>query len=267
MIPKDDFYIKTVASLLDGRHLTQESKILVVCGGKRDRDVFADLGFKDVVISNVDTRTPVTEYAPYDWSYQDAEDIGYEDGSFDFCIVHSGLHHCRSPHKGLLEMYRVASGGILVFEPLDNLMTRVGVRLGFGQEYEIGAVADNDYQFGGVRNTQIPNYVYRFTEREVVKTINSFAPVGNNRFSWFYAFRLPWDHFRMSRNKFRLAAVTAAYPFLLAFTWMFPRESNNFAFAILKPSLPLQVHPWLRAHEGEIGINREWVEKVYRKIN
>lgn len=257
------FYRKTLTALLKSGALTLGSKILVVCGGKMDRDVLADLGFRNVVVSNVDTRTEAAEFAPFDWSFQDAEGLDYEDGSFDFCIVHSGLHHCRSPHKGLLEMYRVARQGVLVFEPLDNLTTRIGVRLGFGQEYEIAAVAYNEYRFGGVRNTQIPNFVYRFTEREVVKTINTFAPVGDNRFRFFYALRIPWGQLRMSKRKGRLLALLAAYPLLRLLTWIAPRESNNFAFAILKPELPQQIHPWLRCDGGEITINRHWVEAIY----
>ena len=50
-------------------------------------------------------------------------------------------HHCHSPHRGLLEMYRVARRGVLAFEPRDTRLVRLGVRLGFGQEYEIAAVA------------------------------------------------------------------------------------------------------------------------------
>ena len=102
-----------------------------------------DLGFTDVVISNVDTRTTSAAFAPFEWSFQDAEDLTYPDDSFDFCIVHSGLHHCKSPHEALLEMYRVSRQGVLVFEPCDNLTTRIGVWLGIGQEYEIAAVAGN----------------------------------------------------------------------------------------------------------------------------
>jgi len=40
-------------------------------------------------------------------------------------------------------MYRVAGRGVLAFEPRDTRLVRLGVRLGFGQEYEIAAVAGN----------------------------------------------------------------------------------------------------------------------------
>ena len=96
--------------------------------------------------------------------------------SFDVCVVHQGLHHCRSPHRGLLEMYRVARRGLVMFEPQDTVLTRLGVRLGVGQRYELAAVADNDLRWGGVQNTDVPNFVYRWTEREVRKTLGLVRP-------------------------------------------------------------------------------------------
>src|SRR6266851_8888773 len=59
------------------------------------------------------------------------------------CCGASGAAYCHSPHRGLLEMYRVARRGVLAFEPRDTRLVRLGVRLGFGQEYEIAAVAEN----------------------------------------------------------------------------------------------------------------------------
>ena len=52
---------------------------------------------------------------------------------------------------------------------------RVAQRLGVVDEYELTAVADNGLPAGGVRNSPVPNYVYRWTEREVEKTIASAA--------------------------------------------------------------------------------------------
>jgi SAM-dependent methyltransferase len=245
--------------------LTLDARILVVCGGILDKTVLEDLGFTDVVISNVDTRTSSTAFAPFEWSFQDAEDLAYPDDSFDFCIVHSGLHHCKSPHKALLEMYRVSRKGVVVFEPCDNLTTRIGVWLGIGQEYEIAAVAGNDYRHGGVRNTSIPNYVYRWTERDVVKTVNTYAPHTKTQFLFFYALRIPWLQFRMRKNRFVYLLMIIASPFLHLFTWLFPKESNNFGFAVIKAPATQSLHPWLHAKEGLPDINREYVEALLYK--
>ena len=73
---------------------------------------------------------PGRERRPVSWSFQDAERLEFDDGEFNMVLVHSGLHHAQSPHRALLEMYRVARTGIVCFEPIDNPVTRLGVRLG-----------------------------------------------------------------------------------------------------------------------------------------
>ena len=49
--------------------------------------------------------------APYRWELADAEALPYEDDAFDWAVISAGLHHCRSPHAALLELYRVARRG------------------------------------------------------------------------------------------------------------------------------------------------------------
>tara|TARA_B110000438_G_C15780364_1_gene636031 strand:+ start:826 stop:1002 length:177 start_codon:yes stop_codon:yes gene_type:complete len=52
------------------------------------------------------------------------------------------------------------------------------VKLGYVADYELRAVFDNECLHGGVNNSEIPNFVYRWTENEVEKTINTFMPIG-----------------------------------------------------------------------------------------
>lgn len=256
----DRFYLDTLRTLLRRNVLSLDSRVLVVCAGLFDKAALERLGFTNVVMSNVDTRTARTEFAPYDWSFQDAESLTYSDDSFDIALVHSGLHHCRSPHKALLEMYRVARKGVIVFEPCDNWTTRLGVRFGVGQDYEIAAVAGNGYCHGGVRNTPIPNYVYRWTERDVRKTINTFAPYRTDQFLFFYGLRIPWLQLQMRKRKLFYILMRVASPVLHVFTWLFPKESNNFCFAVVKAPMPDALHPWLVMTESGPDINREYVE-------
>ena len=111
---RHDFYRSILQEGLSQGWLNQNMSILVVCGGRFDRDFLLKFGFKNVTISNLDVRMTGNEFAPYSWSFQNAENLGYQDESFDVVIVHEGLHHCSSPHKALLEMYRVSKKGILV---------------------------------------------------------------------------------------------------------------------------------------------------------
>jgi SAM-dependent methyltransferase len=258
-----EFYLATLEWLLDRKLLTRDVKLLVVCGGDLDRDVLHQLGFRTVTITNLDTDAKSGKYAPFACATNDVEALTYQDGEFDFCIAHNGLHHCVSPHRGLLEMFRVARTGIIVFEPRDSLLARAGVRLKFGQDYETAAVAANGGVAGGVRNTAIPNYVYRWTEREIEKTISSFCPSGQSRFVYRYALRIPWGRLQMMNNRAFLWLVRALQPGLRLCFRCLPKQANGFAFIVLKPQLPGDLQPWLELRDGEVHPNQQWLAAHY----
>jgi SAM-dependent methyltransferase len=258
------FYEEVLRSLLKEGILEVKMRILIACGGMTDKEVFARAGFENVVISNLDTRMKGNEFAPFEWSFQDVERLQYEDGSFDFAVVHSGLHHCYSPHRGLLELYRVARKGVLLFEPYDNLLTRIGARLNFGQEYELAAVFYNGCRFGGVNNTAIPNYVYRLSESEIEKTVNCFAPYGTHRFRFIRKLRVPWTQLRNRKNKVFYIAVLGALPLLTLVSKLVPSLSNNFAAVILKPEFPTDLHPWLKWEDAQVKVNADWLGEKYK---
>jgi SAM-dependent methyltransferase len=260
-----DFYDEVINQLLQTQILTSDMKILVICGGQVDRKVLHDRGFKDVVISNVDPRPEAEQFAPFGWGYQDAEHLTYDDASFDFCIVHSGLHHCYSPHRALLEMYRVASKGVVVFEPYDNLVTRAGVRFNIGQEFEHASVFYNNYKYGGVANTPIPNYIYRWTEREIVKSINCYAPQAPVDVRFIHKMRVPWEQLRVRRNRMLFSAIWLAQPALKLVELCFPKQSNSFAAIIVKPELPQALYPWLQYDGENVRLNEKWLAARFQR--
>jgi SAM-dependent methyltransferase len=256
----EDFYAQTLRRLLREKWIALDSTVLVICGGRYDRDTFHTLGFHNVTISNLDSRLTGDEFAPYPWSPQDAESLTFRDNEFDFVVVHQGLHHCYSPHRGLLQMYRVARCGILVFEPRDTRLVRLGIRLGFGQQYEVAAVAGNGLKYGGVGNTATPNFVYRWSEPEIEKTINSYSPIGRAKFRYFFALRIPEGRLKSMKNRFVARTVQLLLPAARIFTTLFPRQSNCFAFAIAKPEA---LHPWLARKDDAISLNEDWFRKHY----
>jgi SAM-dependent methyltransferase len=259
----DDFYETTLEWLIGKGVLNRNLNVFVVCGGRCDKDVLLEAGFTDVTISNLDSRANGDEFSPFRWRCQDAEKLEIPDNEYDFCIVHNGLHHCASPHRALLEMFRVARKGVLVFEPRDTLLVRLGIRFNFGQDYETASVEGDGLGFGGMRNSGIPNYVYRWTEREIEKTIRSFSPWGEPRFLYRYALRIPWARLRAMRNKTFLFLVNMLLPLLRLFCFCFPKQSNGFAFAVIKPRIPDDVQPWLKLENGRILMNRDWMEREY----
>lgn len=260
-----DFYVDVVRRLVERGALATDMRVLVVCGGEHDRAALLACGFRDVTISNVDERMVGSEFAPFAWSFQDAEALDCPDASFDLVIAHNGLHHCASPHRAVCEMYRVARSSILVFEPYDGLLTRLALRTGLGQRYEVAAVVDNDMRFGGVRNTAIPNFVYRWTEAEVRKLVMSLDPVGRQAIGFFYATRPPLARLRMLRSRAALALTMLALPLLKLVTLAVPKAANNFAFHVAKPRLPSDLQPWLTMEDGRVVMDRRWVDARYAR--
>ena len=85
-------------------------------------------------------------------------------------------------------MYRVARKGVLIIEARDSLLMKTMVKLNVAEKYEISAVTHQDEygDYGGVDNTEIPNYVYRWTEREVNKLLKSLDPSKKNTIIFDY---------------------------------------------------------------------------------
>jgi ubiquinone/menaquinone biosynthesis C-methylase UbiE len=262
MSERSGFYRRTLERLLADGSIARDMSVLVVAGGAADRAALLDAGFADVTISNVDESGDV--YAPYAWSRQDAEQLDLPDGSFDLAVVSAGLHHCASPHRALLEMYRVARVGLLGIESRDSLLMRLATRLGAAGDYELEAVAAHGFAAGGVRNSAVPNYVYRWTERELEKTIAANAPYARHRFRYFREFELPETLLEMRRNRAAALAIRAAAPLAAAIARAAPTQGNLFAFAVLKPRLPADLHPWLRLEGEEVVPDADWMRRRVR---
>jgi hypothetical protein len=120
--------------------------------------------------------------------------------------------------------------------------------------------------FGGVNNTPIPNYVFRWTEHEVEKTNRAYDPLGRPLFHYDYALRLPIARWRALKNKFTAALAMVALPLSKVFTWLFPRQCNNLAFVVEKVRLPEDMHPWLTLKEGKPALDAQWVNQHYGEV-
>lgn len=257
---RNNFYLETVKELIP----RDNSSILICGGGLLDRDVFFELGYKDVTITNLDTRTSPEEYSPYKWEYQNAESLTYEDSTFDYVIIHAAIHHTSMPHKTLLELFRVSNKGFLAFESRDSLVMKFLERFDLTQTYEHAAVFHNDCKFGGINNTEIPNYIYRWTEREIEKTINTFSPCYDHTFLYRYGAAFPCTAQLESKGNMKLMFLKAALPFYLVFKKIFKKQQNLFAFYVAKPSKKSTLKPWLKRFENNILFDKEWAKKKYK---
>ncbi|MCY4194403.1 MAG: methyltransferase domain-containing protein [bacterium] len=236
------------AAALSSLGLGPRTRLLAVCASTEDWDVLCSLGFTDVVVSNLDeTFAPLVPEGA--WSYQDAQSLAYDDRSFDWVFVSEGLHHCRSPHRALVEMYRVCRVGIVAIEARDSPLVRLAVRLGMADAYELAAVADQGFRAGGLDNTSVPNHVYRWTESEVVKTLRSYDPTGEPLIEFRYGLRLPTAEATGGRRR---VAGRMSRPVLRAMSTVFKRQCNQLAIIARRPT---GLYPWLHMVDGQAQFN------------
>jgi ubiquinone/menaquinone biosynthesis C-methylase UbiE len=267
-LPRDsgmsDTRISFYKNTIDKWITDKSASILVVGGGETDRDVLHSLEFTNVIISNLDPRLKGDEFAPYQWSLQKAEDLSYGKEEFDFVVIHAALHHCESPHRALLEMYRVAKKGVIAFESRDSLLMRFLELINLTPSYEHVAVYYNDGKFGGVNNTEIPNYIYRWTEREIEKTISTYAPYAKHEFRYRYGNDVPSSIGLEKKATLKQMIISVVKPFYHFFTLLFPKQQNLFAFYTEKPNIPANLYEWLKLEEGNIKFNYEWAKAIYK---
>jgi SAM-dependent methyltransferase len=152
--------------------------VLVVGGSAEDGRTLRRVGFRRITLSNLLDPRP-SEQADLDDAEMgtvrvDAEAMDLPDGSYDLVLAHEMLHHCRSPHKALLEMLRVSRRHVILLEPNNSLAMRMLLRLRFSFPYELPAVVASGFQTGGVRDSCIPNYIYRWNATDVYQTTASY---------------------------------------------------------------------------------------------
>lgn len=250
------FYATFVGSLLSDGAIDRDDSLLVLCAGPLDALVVGDLGFTDVTMSNLgDGDEHGSEFA---WSRIDAEAIDMPDDHVDVVLVHAGLHHCASPHTGLAEMYRVARKAVLLVEPNDSLVTKVGARLGLGQTYEHAAVVANGFVEGGMRNGPIPNFVWRWSPPELEKAIASLDPAYEPSVHCTFGASM---HDQDSHTTLMRIVLKIAVRMLQ----LVPSQGNKIGAYIAVPDLNTPVQPWIRRTNNEIEPNREYLERLYSK--
>ena len=245
------FYEKILEKYIKNR----EASILVIAAGKNDFLVFSKLGFKNVTFSNLDESLNFNTFLPYKWSKQNAESLTFENNQFDYVIEHEGLHHCFSPHKALLEMYRVSKKGILCIESSDNFLMRFCIKFKLAYQYEINAVIGNNFLCGGAANTEIPNYVYRWNENEIKKTINCYAPYSDHKIYYDYDLNLPIN---LKKNLF-LKFIFNIIGYILKIA--LPKQLNLFSFFIIKPNLFENSFEWISLENKEIRLDKNWINR------
>lgn len=252
-------YTQVIKRALELNLIDKTSQILVVGGGTNDSTTLQQFQFKNVIISNLAPHANVTDYHPYQWERADLNALPYESDRFDFVIVSASLHHLFSPHRGLGEMLRVSKKAIMVIESSDNFLSRISRKLGLVPDYEIDAILRDGT--GGVENSPIPNFIYRWSRAEIKKTVNTFLPHAQNKFHFFHHYELPIARLKRSKNFFIKALLPVLYGSYLILKIFFPRQANEFGILIEKGE---NLHPWLEGTIEKPQLNKGYLRKHYR---
>jgi hypothetical protein len=132
-------------------------------------------------------------------------------------------------------------------------------KIGFVPDYELEACAISGGKWGGVRYSHIPNFVYRWTEEEVKKTVSTYLPAYKHQFLFFYGMSIPVDRLGMSPSFLKRSIAKMAKIFVPVFETLLPKQCNNFGFAVLKN---LELQPWLiKDEDQQILFNTEYAKK------
>jgi len=254
-------------------NLDVDAPTLVIGGLQEDADVLRACNFSRITLSNIEGASgngadpenlPILPI--------DAEDIALPNDAYDNVFAHEVLHHCRSPHRALCEMLRVAKRRVLIMEPNDSVFLNLLCRMRFSFPFEIVAVVHNGYERGGVRNSNIPNFIYRWSVHEVSKTASAF--LAERPFSLYAD---PYWDFNVDekalarRAQTRIGMITrvvgasnfirmlhAAQQFLNAIG-ILRRQGNKFYCCVEKSA---SLRPWLINEGGAIVFNRSFQPNV-----
>lgn len=254
------FYLRVIKRALVTGAFSRSDSVLVVAGGPLDSQMFAAGGCTNVTISNLDTKASAGLAPEHRWAFADAEALPFADREFDVVAVHAGLHHCRSPHAALGEMYRVAARLVIVIEARDSALMRAAVASGFAPAYEVDGVISDGFS-GGFRNGEVPNFIYRWTEREVRNIVRALDPAVQPDVTFEYGLRLPTV--RMQRELSWKRAVFATMQWgAQALFRVAPSQGNEFAMLIRKGAHQ-RLQPWIRRDEssGDLRLDRTWGQR------
>ncbi len=264
-----DQFLAVLLRHLKTCHIDTNEKLLVIGGSWQDVELLISAGFKDITLSNFQPELEESALLSLQVKVRlltiDAEQIDLPDGSFDCVFAHEVLHHCRSPHRALCEMLRVASKHIVLLEPNDSLSMRALTWAGFSFPYEIFSVVYHGNEAGGVRDSCVPNFIYRWSADEVRKTVSSYLAE-----YLFLVHAYPYWDFNVDekelsiRKETRIHAITSimgaknflvvlrALQIVLNSIPILRLQGNKFFCCVEKTE---HLRPWLAAGDGKIALN------------
>ena len=210
------------------KFISKKSSILIVGGSEREYELFKSLQYENFTISSF---KPDMSRFNFKIINVDATNIEFEDNSFDFVVTHACIHHMRKPHLAILEMYRVSKIGTLIIEGNDSFLMRISGKLNMSEDFEVSSV-DIENNLGGVEESGIPNYVYRWNEREIFKTLSSYKPEIDHKL--FFTYNNDLENHGTQKNKKYMGILKIIKSFLKIIFIFFKKQQNLLSIYIDK---------------------------------
>ena len=101
-----------------------------------------------------------------EYSVQNAEDLSFDDRSFDYVLCKEAYHHLPRPHIALHEMFRVAKKAVILIEPRDSLIDRAKYSWMLQIPKKILRRESDGYGF-----ERVGNFIFSLSERECEKLL------------------------------------------------------------------------------------------------
>ena len=223
------------------KFLNKGKSILVLGASSDEASLFYKLQFKRVALSNIDlVQLKGAEKYKFKKIKIDFRNLfKIKNNSYDYVVVHASIHHTSRPHNILLEMYRIAKHGILIVESNDSFVMRLSVKLNFSEDFEKSALNENTY-VGGVDGSNIPNYVYRWTEREIKKLFYSYQP--DKKINIIFNYQNNIFNENLSNNSIKKIIITFSYLFLKIIFFLFPKQQNLMSIYIDKKNYKKRIN-------------------------
>lgn len=225
-----DFKFARVTQLL-GRSLQGSTVLVICCGSGMDAEYAAHSGARvvalDISSGCLDrARVRAERYGvKYGLVKGDAENLPFQDSSFDYAFVHDGLHHLPRPELAIAEMARVAKRGIMITEPADANVTKLLIRSRLMKSYE-----------------EAGNYVLRFHPLRLATLCRylGFDRIASSRYLVKYGHPpASWWRYLDTEPLFQAARLT----FLLFGSALFGRWGNKLAFVAERSNETMRSDP------------------------
>jgi len=215
------------------KFLNKDKSILVLGASSYEAYLFHKSQFKKITLSNINlAQLKGAEKYNFKKIKIDFRNLyKIKNNSYDYVVVHSSIHHTSKPHNILLEMYRIAKLGVLIVESNDSFIMRLAVKLNFSEDFEKSALNYKTY-VRGVDGSHVPNYVYRWTEREIKKLFYSYQP--DKKINIIFNYQNNIYNENLSDSFLKKIIIVISYVFLKIIFILFPKQQNLMSIYIDK---------------------------------